>query len=410
MSETTIPIKELMEKTEQWLLGQGYKKSTLGVYKATWNRFLSYSASPAYSRETAEQFLLQYFGVDVHAVGQTLDKRMCHARRHMNALDEFFRTGTVCRRKVRGIAAIDGDRFEAFFSGYLSYCKMQSFSRSWMDNTIAGLKVFLLAVHSSNTRDIESINAETISCFSAAMSSASEICMNVRRARCQRVGAYLRWLYDHKYTDLDYSLQLPNFKRTAPQIPQVWSPEEIDKILAVIDTASPVGRRNYAIFLLLARTGLRISDVVGLKFSNIDWKGNCVSLSQQKTGNALSLPLSKELGMAIISYLQDGRPQSSSDFIFLSHNAPFQPLGEHNNFNPEFRKYLRRAGIVAPTKKHTGVHTFRHSFATNMLRKGTPVQDVSQILGHGDISVTENYLRVDIEQMRLCSLSLEGLL
>lgn len=268
----------------------------------------------------------------------------------------------------------------------------------------------MLAVHSSNTQNIKSINAETINCFSTAMSNASEICMNVRRARCRQVGAYLHWLYDHKYTDLDYSLQLPNFKRTAPQIPQVWSPEEIDKILAVIDTANPVGRRNYAIFLLLARTGLRISDVLGLKFSNINWKENCISLSQQKTGNALSLPLSKELGMAIISYLQDGRPQSSSAFIFLSHNAPFQPLGEHNNFNPEFHKYLRRAGIAIPTKRHTGVHTIRHSFATNMLRKGTPVQDVSQILGHSNISVTETYLRVDIEHMRLCSLSLEGLL
>ena len=283
-------------------------------------------------------------------------------------------------------------------------------SRSWMDNTIAALRLFLLAVHSSNTQNIKSINAETINCFSTAMSNASEICMNVRRARCRQVGAYLHWLYDHKYTDLDYSLQLPNFKRTAPQIPQVWSPEEIDKILAVIDTANPVGRRNYAIFLLLARTGLRISDVLGLKFSNINWKENCISLSQQKTGNALSLPLSKELGMAIISYLQDGRPQSSSAFIFLSHNAPFQPLGEHNNFNPEFHKYLRRAGIAIPTKRHTGVHTIRHSFATNMLRKGTPVQDVSQILGHSNISVTETYLRVDIEHMRLCSLSLEGLL
>ena len=275
---------------------------------------------------------------------------------------------------------------------------------------IQALRLFLLAVHSSNTQNIKSINAETINCFSTAMSNASEICMNVRRARCRQVGAYLHWLYDHKYTDLDYSLQLPNFKRTAPQIPQVWSPEEIDKILAVIDTANPVGRRNYAIFLLLARTGLRISDVLGLKFSNINWKENCISLSQQKTGNALSLPLSKELGMAIISYLQDGRPQSSSAFIFLSHNAPFQPLGEHNNFNPEFHKYLRRAGIAIPTKRHTGVHTIRHSFATNMLRKGTPVQDVSQILGHSNISVTETYLRVDIEHMRLCSLSLEGLL
>ena len=161
MSEATIPIKELMEKTEQWLLGQGYKKSTLGFYRATWNRFLSYSASPAYSRETAEQFLLQYFGVDVHAIDQTLDGRMRHARRHMNALDEIFRTGTVCRRKVYGVASIDDDCFDKFFSDYLSYCKMQNFSRSWMDNTIAALRLFLLAVHSSNTQNIKSINAET---------------------------------------------------------------------------------------------------------------------------------------------------------------------------------------------------------------------------------------------------------
>ena len=333
----------------------------------------------------------------------------CNPSNSMKVIDIICRT----RDAVMQLELSDKTKTNyiyTFFSDYLSYCKMQNFSRSWMDNTIAALRIFLLAVHSSNTQNIKSINAETINCFSTAMSNASEICMNVRRARCRQVGAYLHWLYDHKYTDLDYSLQLPNFKRTAPQIPQVWSPEEIDKILAVIDTANPVGRRNYAIFLLLARTGLRIGDVVELKFSNINWKENCISLSQQKTGNALSLPLSKELGMAIISYLQDGRPQSSSDFIFLSHNAPFQPLGEHNNFNPEFHKYLRRAGITIPTKRHTGVHTIRHSFATNMLRKGTPVQDVSQILGHSNISVTETYLRVDIEQMRLCSLSLEGLL
>lgn len=172
MSEATIPIKELMEKTEQWLLGQGYKKSTLGFYRATWNRFLSYSASPAYSRETAEQFLLQYFGVDVHAIDQTLDGRMRHARRHMNALDEIFRTGTVCRRKVYGVASIDDDCFDKFFSDYLSYCKMQNFSRSWMDNTIAALRLFLLAVHSSNTQNIKSINAETMIIFASCYSHA----------------------------------------------------------------------------------------------------------------------------------------------------------------------------------------------------------------------------------------------
>lgn len=107
MSEIiSIPILELMKKTEQWLLNQGYKKNTLGVYKATWNKFRAYSSSPFYDRETAEKFLLRYFGVDVNAIDQKLDIRMRHARRHMSALDEFLRTGEICRRKVRGITTI----------------------------------------------------------------------------------------------------------------------------------------------------------------------------------------------------------------------------------------------------------------------------------------------------------------
>ena len=391
----SISIIELMEKTELWLLCHGYKKSTLGTYKATWNRFRAYSKSPLYSQKTAEQFLLHYFGVDVNVIDQKLDMRMRHARRHMNALDEYMRTGQVCRRKVQVLSVTRDDHFDLFFSAFLEFCKEQNYSRSWINNMISGLKIFLLAAHASNTGAPKDINMKTINCFSDAMRCADEICMNVRQMRCRQVGIYLHWLYLRNVIRQDFSLLLPNFKRTPAKIPQIWTEEEIEKILSAIDTENPVGKRNYAMFLLMARTGLRISDVVSLKFSNIDWKRNSISVSQQKTGNILGLPLSKELGMAIISYLKDGRPQSSSDFIFIRHNAPYEALGYHNNFNVELRKYMRRAG---------------HSFATNMLKEETPLQDISQILGHSSINVTETYLRVDIEQLRLCSLNLEVLI
>lgn len=411
MSEIiSIPILELMEKTEQWLLNHGYKKNTLGVYKATWNKYRSYSKSPLYNRETAEQFLLHYFGVDVNAIDQKLDMRMRHARRHMSALDEFIRTGQVCRRKVQGLSVINDDRFDLFFSAFLDFCREQNYSKSWLDNTVSGLKVFLLAAHANNTTTPENIDMETVNCFSDAMRDTDEICLNVRQMRCRQVGTYLHWLYLHNVTKQDFSLLLPNFKRAPAKLPQIWTGEEIEKILSAIDTESPVGKRNYAMFLLMARTGLRVSDVVSLKFSNIDWKRNSISLTQQKTGNMLGLPLSKELGMAIISYLKDGRPQSSTDYIFVRHTAPFEALDYHNNFNVELRQYMRRAGITIPAEKRTGVHTFRHSFATNMLKEEASLQDISQILGHNNINVTETYLRVDIEQLRLCSLSLEVLI
>ncbi len=404
---TNILIRELMSRTEQWLLKQKYKKSTLGVYKATWNRFLSYSKSEYYDRLEVEQFLLKYFGVDVSAINQKLDARMHHARRHMNALDEFYRHGYVCRREIRGLGANKDDKYETFFGEYLKYCNQQNYSKSWISNTTVALKIFLLAIHSSKTDDVRKISVETIDRFGEILSNVNNICANVRHARCLQVATYLHWLYLHKYTDKDYSPLLPKFKRTPPAIPHVWEEADIEKIISVIDTANPVGKRNYAIFLLLARTGLRISDVISLKFSNLDWKNNCIVLSQQKTKNVLSLPLSKEIGLAIITYLKHGRPNSSSEFIFLSHIAPFHPLGIHNNFNSEMQKYMRRAGITRPKEKHSGVHTIRHSFATNMLKQGASLDNLSQILGHSNINVTETYLRVDVEQLRICALDME---
>ncbi len=410
MSESKlISIIDLMEQAEQWLLDHGYKKSTLGYYKATWNKFRSYSASLFYDRRTAEKFLLRYYAVDVNAVGQKLDTRMRHAWRHMNALDEFLRTGQICRKKVRGLTTIADDGFDLFFTKFLDFCKEQSYSKPWLDNIVSGLKIFLLAAHTSNTATPESIDINTINCFSEAMRSANAVSLNVRQMRCRQVGVYLHWLYMHKVTKKDYSLRLPEFKRTPAKLPQIWTEDEVERILAAIDTENPTGKRNYAMFLLMARTGLRISDVVSLQFSSIDWRNNSISLSQQKTGNNLGLPLSKELGIAIISYLKHGRPVSSSDFIFIRHTAPYGPLDYHNNFNAELRKYMRRAGITMTNERHSGVHTFRHSLATNMLKKETSLQDISQILGHSDINVTETYLRVDIEHLRLCSLDLEVL-
>lgn len=402
-----ILIKELMSKTEQYLLSRGYCKSTLGVYKATWNRFVAFSDTEYYDRKIAETFLQQYFGIDVGIIGQKLDMRMRHALRHMNSLEEFFRCGSVCRRKIPCLPIPPCEKFDLFFQEYLNYQKQCGHSEDWINNAVTALKIFMIAVQKVGITDPTNIDVDTVLMFSNIISANQDICPNTRRERCKKVGTYLNWLYQRKVTEKDFSLLLPNIRRTPPAIPVVWSEEDIERMLETIDTANPVGKRNYAIFLLLARTGLRISDVVNLQFDNIHWNKNCIQINQQKTGNMLSIPLSKEIGMAIVTYLKHGRPVSDSPYVFLGHNAPFEPLHYHNNFHAEMKRYMRRAGIVMPPQGHTGVHSIRHSFATNLLKKGTSVENISQILGHSDINVTETYLRVDIEQLRLCALELE---
>lgn len=391
MSEIiSIPILELMEKTEQWLLNQGYKKNTLGVYKATWNKFRAYSSSPFYDRETAEKFLLRYFGVDANAIDQKLDMRMRHARRHMSALDEFLRTGEICRRKIRGITTIADDGFDLFFSRFLDFCREQNYSKSWLDNTISGLRIFLLATHVSNTSTPEGIDMDTINCFSEAMRSADEICMNVRRMRCRQVAVYLHWLYQHGITKQDYSLQLPEFKRTPAKLPQTWSKEEIEQILAAIDTENPTGKRNYAMFLLMARTGLRISDI---RLTN-----PAMATLTGKGRKARQVPLMKETCKLLDAYIRNFNLNSEPLTSPLFFNQKGQALSRYG-ITYILKKYVSQAELDSDTRK-ISPHVLRHTKAMHLLRAGVNMIYIRDFLGHVDISTTEVYARIDAEMKR----------
>ena len=407
IKSSPVLITELMEETELYLLQKGYRESTLGVYKATWNKFIAFSESDIYSRTTAEDFLRLYFGVDAHSATQTLDQRMRHALRHMNVLEDYLNTGVVPRKKMRGYHSPINGRYELFFGDYLRYCSLQPRSDSWKSNTQSALRVFLLAVNKQGINGIGEINRETVELYSTVLLDCKELCQNTKRQHSKNISVYLRWLFEHGEIPEDFTYLLPNIKRTPLPLPDVWDEADIQKLLNIIDTASPVGKRNYAIFLLLARTGLRISDVVLLRFENIDWRKNCIRIVQYKTGQPLSIPLSAEIGEAIITYLKYGRPLSEESAIFLSHNAPFQPLNHHNNFNSEIRKYMRLAGIDFSAKRHSGVQRLRASFATNLLKQGVSLDNISQIMGHSDINVATSYLRVDVEHLRLCALGLE---
>lgn len=408
MSEAnSILITDLMRETEQFLIANGYKKGTLGTYKATWNRFLSFSSSEYYCRKNAEAFLRQYFGVDVNSDEQKLDTRMRHALRHMNSLEDFYKTGQVPRKRMRRNMRSDPNEYERFFKEYIEYCNHQNYSASCCSNTKCALQLFLSVLNNIGIREASEITPEAVTRFAELILSCKGIGQNTRRSRTRKVSMYLKWLYDHKQIDTDYRQYLPNIKRTPQMLPEVWSESDIQKLLNIIDTSNPTGKRNYAIFLLLARTGLRISDVVTLSFSNIDWRKNSINIVQQKTGKPISIPLSVEIGEAIISYLKHGRPKSDSDVVFLSHTAPYQPLNHHNHFHSEMRKYMRLAGVDFTVKRHSGVHTIRATFATNMLKNGATLESISQALGHSHINMATRYLQVDTEQLRICSLGLE---
>jgi len=176
-------------------------------------------------------------------------------------------------------------------------------------------------------------------------------------------------------------------------LPRYLQAEDVERIIASCDVTSAVGKRDHAILLLLARLALRAGDIVQLCLTDIDWKSAQLSVSGKGRRETL-LPLTQEVGQAIVDYLQDGRPQCDDDALFVRSRAPFRRFAHHSAVSVIVEKAMRRAAVTCPSRG--AAHVLRHSAATSMLRQGATLQDISSILRHRSIETTQIYAKVDI--------------
>lgn len=218
---------------------------------------------------------------------------------------------------------------------------------------------------------------------------------------------FFRFLYEYQYTKKDLTLIIPRLKinKRAKIVQTIWTPEEVQKILDNIDTSTKLGKRDYAMIMIMAHLGLRFSDIKRLKFKNINWKMSIINFNQHKTKKFIVLPLTECVGIAIIDYIKNGRPNVDSEYIFLNDkNTEFSP---NSNFYQKFRKYLKLADIDISNKKYIGTYSLRHTLATTLLQNRIPLSTISGILGHTNMNNTLLYLKVDIPLLKECCLKLE---
>ncbi|MDE0209318.1 MAG: tyrosine-type recombinase/integrase [Gemmatimonadetes bacterium] len=188
------------------------------------------------------------------------------------------------------------------------------------------------------------------------------------------------------------------------QIPRGISPDQVSKLLAGIDRGSTAGRRDHAILLLLARLGLRSSEIRLLELDDIDWVNGTLR-PRTKGGRRNTFPLSEEVGEAIADYLRHGRPQCSSRQVFLHVLAPFKGIRSSSGISRIIRRAIKRAGVDAPT---CGAHQFRHGLATEMLNGGASLGEIGDVLGHSHPDTTRIYAKVDLESLRPLALPWPG--
>ena len=187
-------------------------------------------------------------------------------------------------------------------------------------------------------------------------------------------------------------------------IPRAISTEQVQRLLTSVDRSTVVGRRDYAILLLLARLGLRSSEVAFLELDDIDWRTATLNV-RTKGGLRNDFPLSHEVGEALAHYLHHGRPPSSNRRVFLRVRAPICGFRGPCAIGSVIRHALERAGIDAPTR---GAHQFRHGLSTEMMRQGASLSEIGDVLGHRHPDTTRIYARVNLEALRPLALPWPG--
>ena len=204
-------------------------------------------------------------------------------------------------------------------------------------------------------------------------------------------------------TDLVDAVNLTGIKRSHRILPVL---NDDDQELVVQKCMSTmVSARDAALTLLTLTTGLRACDIIALRLTDIDWRGQTIGIVQQKTNSPLTLPLAAVVTAKLAAYVLDERPDSNDDHVFLRSVAPHTQLVDHASIYTVIAKTFRKAGV---TDIKGGTHFLRHNAASRLLRASVPLPTISAVLGHASPESTNLYMSVDENRLLECVLPVPG--
>ena len=217
------------------------------------------------------------------------------------------------------------------------------------------------------------------------------------RDRCGVLRVFLRYLHRQGLLARDWSgtVEAPPVYRLAT-IPRSITWDEVGRMLESVDRRTVVGRRDYAMLLLLVTYGLRAREVAALTLDDLDWRHDRLRVPERKAGHSTAYPLSPLVGQAMLEYLQAGRPTTSSRRIFFRTQAPCEPI-THSAVSCRAAHYLLQAGIVVP---RPGSHTLRHTCVQRLVDAGWALKPIGDYVGHRSPGSTEIYSKVAVDALR----------
>jgi len=406
-----IPLHQLVSHVLRDLERLGYSTKSFWRYRTVCKRLIAFAEENGledrYSDQLTERFLDAWGPHDGEPIvpGEGWRRYIAFV---VKALGDFSRDGRIERTRTDLRNVSIPPAMKKPLRDYEVYCRdRRHLSPTSVDDYIRSIRIFVDFLHARNVQKLDQLRRTDLTDFVASRHRfrPKTVAGNVSSVRL-----FLRFLAMRGVIPEDLSHVLPTIRvpRDAV-IPSVWHPELVVRLLEAVDRSSPMGKRDYAILLLACRLGLRVSDILTLTLDELNWQAGTIDLTQCKNQTALRLPLSEEVGQALIDYLKFGRPKTQHRQVFLNLKRPFGPFTSRTHLYNIMTHWRRVAAIEFRMPQRKGLHSLRHTLATQLLRAETPINVISDILGHTTTASTLIYAKADTETLRGAALDTEGL-
>lgn len=395
---TSLSWDDLIDSVLQQIATFGLDPATTNHYRQAYVRLKEYAG--ARNSELSWDRLIRCFLQDIeeqYQAGAIGRGRRTHLRRAALILQEYVDTGSITwttytfdrqpMPKSRDLLLLR--------ESFLDDLRAANRSANTIQSCANSVRQFLLFLEDRGCTSLTLASAAMVPAFFQHL-LATYRPTSIRTA-ASNVRSFLQFCKDDRLLAAVPSRCV----RSRPIIPILSDQETaaLEKLLR----DGPLPFRDKAIILLALRAGLRSVDILSIQLPDIDWINDTITVTQSKTGRALRIPMTADVGNALCAYLLDERPSVDTPYVFLRRQAPFTVLSGHSACYAMLRRTFLQAGIRVGSERK-GLHVLRHSAASRMLTKGVPVTTISTLLGHADKASTDGYLATDQARMRECAL------
>lgn len=392
-------IGEPIERYVNWLTEQGYAARTVFRRVPLLFQFGEYAkANGAMTWEDLPAHVLAFSShwVSQHGAGCKSDEERLKvayfARSPVEQMLKLVLPGYLGRQGLRRKNTPFKDVAGGFF-GYLTNERgLKSSAQAHYAHFLNKFQSYLAEIGLTNLAEL---SPAVLSAF--IVDQSPRLARTSVRDMCGTLRVFLRFLYREGIIprDLSMTVESPQAYRLAT-VPRSISWDEVRRMLEVADRRTAVGKRDYAILLLLVTYGLRAHEVAALTLDQIDWRRERLRVPERKAGHSTAYPLSSVVGAALLDYIQHGRPNTQDRHVFFRVIAPFEPYTS-SAISSRTAHYLHKAGVEV---YRPGSHTLRHTCVQRLVDADFSFKVIGDYVGHRTPDSTEIYTKVAVEALR----------